>query len=316
MKFSVIIPLFNKAPYVIRALDSVFNQTNQDFEVIVVNDGSTDSGEVLVQEKYGNRINLIKQKNSGVSSARNRGIEESTGEYIAFLDADDYWHFEYLASINQLILSYPELKIFGTSYSQEPLPNKKSDFSLSPKVFGEYFKEAIRNTYFFTSATVYSKDVFSNGLKFDLNLSLGEDLDVLFQAILIYHNALYFPSPMVYYGQEDENSEVSKPHPFERTLFPKIFSYESFGDFDYKNSNQFKDFQIFRNKWVLFNLFQFLEKDSIKVSELLNKTSGKYFFVILFYRLPIYFQKRILKSPFLTSVLRKYLKFCFRYIYS
>mgnify|MGYP003661299564 CR=1 FL=1 len=101
--FSVIIPLYNKKHYVSRAIDSVLNQTFQDFEVIVVNDESTDGGVELVKEKYGEQVHLLNQKNQGVSVARNTGIEQAQFPYIAFLDADDYWHSDFLFWMNSRI---------------------------------------------------------------------------------------------------------------------------------------------------------------------------------------------------------------------
>ena len=88
---SVVIPLYNKEKYIKRAIESVLNQTFQKFEIIVVNDGSTDKSAEIVQNIKDPRIRLINQKNAGVSAARNRGIQEAKYEYIAFLDADDFW---------------------------------------------------------------------------------------------------------------------------------------------------------------------------------------------------------------------------------
>jgi glycosyltransferase involved in cell wall biosynthesis len=93
---SVIIPLYNKGKHVRRALDSVFSQTYKDFEVIVVDDGSSDEGPDIVRKYNDTRLRLIQQDNLGPGAARNRGIRETTGRYAAFLDADDEWLPDFL----------------------------------------------------------------------------------------------------------------------------------------------------------------------------------------------------------------------------
>ena len=91
MKVSIVIPLFNKASYVERALDSIRGQTFNDFEVIVVDDGSTDAGASVVARYSDSRVRLITQSNAGPGPARNAGIAEAIGDLVAFLDADDEW---------------------------------------------------------------------------------------------------------------------------------------------------------------------------------------------------------------------------------
>ena len=97
-RLSVIIPLYNKASYVARALDSVASQSYTNFEVIVVDDGSTDAGAGIAESYQGCGVHLIKQSNAGPGAARNRGLEEAEGEFVAFLDADDEWAPDYLAA--------------------------------------------------------------------------------------------------------------------------------------------------------------------------------------------------------------------------
>ena len=113
---SVVIPLYNKATTIAKALDSVLSQTYQDFEVIVVDDGSTDDGVAVVEQYTDSRIRLIRQANAGVSAARNKGIAEARGEYVAFLDADDEWMPEFLAEIVALQKVFPECRAQATSY--------------------------------------------------------------------------------------------------------------------------------------------------------------------------------------------------------
>ena len=109
---SVIIPLYNKASQIGKTLKGVLNQTYQDFEIIIVNDGSTDKSVEEVNKIDDPRIRLINQPNAGVSAARNRGIKEAHGEFIAFLDADDD-----LASQFTLTKHFPDCTVFASNYS-------------------------------------------------------------------------------------------------------------------------------------------------------------------------------------------------------
>lgn len=116
MMFSVVIPLYNKAAYIALTLHSVAVQTVADYEVIVVDDGSTDDGPQIVQSlsQADPRIRLVRQANAGVSAARNAGIAAAVGEWIAFLDADDWWHPSYLAQQARAIHNYPEVDMVAT----------------------------------------------------------------------------------------------------------------------------------------------------------------------------------------------------------
>lgn len=116
MLFSIIIPLYNKEKYVARAIRSVLGQTNQSFELIIVDDGSTDKGIEVVKYFSDSRIILIQQPNAGVSAARNRGYTYANYDYIAFLDADDEWKPNFLMTIQALIEDFPLAGLYITSY--------------------------------------------------------------------------------------------------------------------------------------------------------------------------------------------------------
>jgi hypothetical protein len=96
MRVSVVVPLYNKARFVQRSIDSILAQQFTDFEIIVVNDGSSDGGEKIAEAITDPRLRLISQPNAGPGAARNRGLAEAHGEYVAFLDADDEWLSNYL----------------------------------------------------------------------------------------------------------------------------------------------------------------------------------------------------------------------------
>jgi len=121
LKVSVIIPLYNKAPYVRRALDSIAAQTFGDFEAIVVDDGSTDDGTRIVGDYPDARFRLISQANAGPGAARNAGLAQACGEFIAFLDADDEWLPNYLdESVRLLESSGSEVASVTCGYIEYP----------------------------------------------------------------------------------------------------------------------------------------------------------------------------------------------------
>lgn len=117
--FSVVIPLYNKADTIVRTLRSVAGQVFRDFEVVVVDDGSKDDGAAVVERFDGlPSLRVIRQKNAGVSAARNNGVAESRGKYIAFLDADDEWKRMFLKEIADAIDVHPEARVLGSGYER------------------------------------------------------------------------------------------------------------------------------------------------------------------------------------------------------
>jgi len=128
LKVSIIIPLYNKAPYVRRALDSIAAQTFADFEAIVVDDGSTDDSAAIVENYSDARFRLIRQSNAGPGAARNMGIAQARGEFIAFLDADDEWLPHYLyESVRLLESSSPEVASVTSGYIEHPSGKSTED---------------------------------------------------------------------------------------------------------------------------------------------------------------------------------------------
>ena len=117
MRFSVIIPLYNRGLYISKALASVLEQSFRDFELIVVDDGSTDDSFQIAQSVLKNadvQHQLIHQENAGVGTTRNNGVLAASGDYICFLDADDWWAPSFLERMDWLIHEYPDAGIYGT----------------------------------------------------------------------------------------------------------------------------------------------------------------------------------------------------------
>lgn len=116
--FSVVIPLYNKEAFIQRALDSVHQQTLVDYEVIVVDDGSTDGSINIVNRYIDARVRVIQQENSGVSVARNKGIAAAKYSWVAFLDADDVWMPDHLEELKKLMNMFPNALLLGTAYKK------------------------------------------------------------------------------------------------------------------------------------------------------------------------------------------------------
>src|SRR5690554_3840739 len=115
---SVVIPLYNKEKSIMNTIQSVLNQTFQDFEIVVINDGSTDKSAEIVEHIKDFRIRLVHQENQGVSAARNRGIKEAKYDWVAFLDGDDWWSDDFLTVLNDLQIKYPDAGIWAGQYVQ------------------------------------------------------------------------------------------------------------------------------------------------------------------------------------------------------
>jgi glycosyltransferase involved in cell wall biosynthesis len=184
MKFSIVIPLYNKERTILRTISSILNQTYQDFEIIVIDDGSTDNSNSLVTSINSPIIKVFHQKNAGVSSARNSGIEHSKNDWIAFIDGDDEWLQDYLENIVTLHNLYPKSRVLATSYYfgnylGTLIPAKLNKFNLTGN-FGamdNYFEVASKSSPpIWSSAVVIHKSELEKINGFPINIKLGEDI--------------------------------------------------------------------------------------------------------------------------------------------
>lgn len=176
---SVVIPLYNKQESIINTIESVLNQTFQKFEIIVVDDGSTDESATKVRNIQDPRIRLISQNNQGVSAARNKGIKEAKYEWIAFLDGDDLWKKNHLEEITKMMNIYPDDKVFVTSFEYSDNRNLfKNERKNSIYRIETYFKEAVKEILIWTSIIVINKHCFNEAGLFKEYLKRGEDVDL------------------------------------------------------------------------------------------------------------------------------------------
>lgn len=209
MRFSVIIPLYNKAEYIERTLDSVFSQTCNDYEVIVIDDGSTDDSFHVASQKGVNHLEcrVIKQENSGVAKTRNRGVEMARGEFVCFLDADDWWEDDFLYEMGNLIDTFPDAGMYGTGFYIV----KNDGMRVAPIGVEIDFQAGYINycqTYARTlcmpitsSSVAIPREVFIEIGGFKSQITLGEDFD-LWVRIALKHKVALVNKPLANYYQD------------------------------------------------------------------------------------------------------------------
>lgn len=221
MFFSVIIPIYNKEKEIKSTLYSVLNQTFSDYEIILVDDGSTDNSISIIKEIQDSRIKFINQKNQGVSAARNTGIKNSSSDYIAFLDADDKWERTYLEEQYKLIHKYPQCNIFATNYyylytSGKKVANKinYSNVIKENGILENYFETAVNSQPpIWTSAVIIKKSQLDAIGGFPVGITSGEDL--LTWAKLAYNNKIAISSKCLStYILREDIELTSKPTRF------------------------------------------------------------------------------------------------------
>jgi glycosyltransferase involved in cell wall biosynthesis len=178
---SVIIPTYNRAFIVKQSVDSVLQQTFGDYEIIVVDDGSTDNtGDVL--KPYGDKIHYDYKKNGGISSARNRGLEIAAGDYIAFLDSDDFWKPEKLEKQMAFFREHPEYGMVATRCLTNTVDRNFTTVSINKRrrygKSGWVYKNLFYRNFIRTSSVVVKKECFEQLGVFDESLPRCEEIDM------------------------------------------------------------------------------------------------------------------------------------------
>ena len=188
--FTIIIPLYNKENFIESTLKSVLNQSFIDFEILIINDGSTDKSEEKVLKFKDTRIHYFYKKNGGVSAARNFGIAKAQSDYITFIDADDYWYPNFLQEMFENIGRFPELRVFSAALevetSKKVIPSSYSIVKTGDCEIVNYFEASFQETVICTSCAVFHKSVFEKTGNFDIQLKSGEDTDMWIRIGLNY----------------------------------------------------------------------------------------------------------------------------------
>ena len=243
--FSVIIPLYNKAPYIAKAIESVLGQTYRDFEVIVIDDGSTDQSLEVAKTFENKSITIISQPNSGVSTARNNGVKIAKHPYICFLDADDWWHPTFLEEMKRLITDFPDAGIYGSGYYIV----KNGQERIAPIGVPQGFERGIIDYCEVYAKTlcmpltsisvVIPKHIFDEEKGFKSQLKFGEDFD-LWIRITLKHKVILVNKSLAYYNQDvDVNNRGVAVHKTYSPVNHFIFNLDYLYDNE-KNNHRLK----------------------------------------------------------------------------
>lgn len=180
--FSIVIPVYNKEKFVSNTLKSVLSQTLTDYEIIIVNDGSTDNSEAIINSFSDKRIRYFLKENEGVAVARNFGIDKANSAFVCFLDADDLWHPDFLKTMHGYIQKFSEQKVFACAIEIETQNKtfpanysiaKKGDFEIV-----DFFDASQKECVLWTSSVVIHKSVFEMVGNFDTKIKKGEDTEL------------------------------------------------------------------------------------------------------------------------------------------
>jgi glycosyltransferase involved in cell wall biosynthesis len=257
--FTVIIPLYNKESFVENAVKSILAQTFQDFEIIIVEDVSTDNSKAVVLPFLSDKIRLIQhKKNKGLSASRNTGIQNASAHFVTFLDADDTWKPNYLEKTHQLIQQFPEAKLFATNYEElyqnnmVIIPKNKAFPSKENVLVPDFFESSLGKPIYCSCSVAIEKSVFETVGYYDESLTFGEDIDFNIRANSQFKLA-YSPTALVTYTLFSENQITNSN--FTNKRVPDFNQYEG-GSTKNPNLKKYLDF----NRYILARNYK-MERD-------------------------------------------------------
>ena len=202
MTVSVVIPAYNSAATITRALESVLTQNRPADEIIVVDDGSADNTHEVIKKFPG--VRYIRQDNQGPAAARNNGVRTANGKYVAFLDSDDYWASDHLKNLSLVLGSNPDLPWAATAYKKHLLDGRERIVRLQAKHYSpgnrvDYFSATPKLHFLSVISTVVSRELFVAAGGFAEKYSRGEDLSLWLRLALVIPVLGYSPEPTAVY---------------------------------------------------------------------------------------------------------------------
>lgn len=185
--FSIVVPAYNAAQFINRSIDSILRQKDENFEIIVVDDGSEDDTIDIIKNIINDKIRVVSQKNTGVSGARNTGISMAKGDYICFLDADDVYYENHLSVLHEMIIENPEEVFFVTGFRNILLSGKTQDILVAYEDSKSHvevdFYDVVRRhgTFYNTNCFCVKKAIFKQIGMFEIGVAQGEDTDMWYR---------------------------------------------------------------------------------------------------------------------------------------
>lgn len=278
---SVVIPLYNKEKAVRATLESVLAQTYTDYEIVIVNDGSTDNSVAVCEDiinsltpSFDNSLRIFSKPNGGVSSARNFGVEKSRGEYVAFLDGDDLWEPMYLEEAAKLIQDFSGAAIYGLGLGSMTNGEKHP----APEFVPVGYRGVVSNLWdnpntmlaWTSSSTICPRELL---LKTPANTRLthGEDLDQWLR-LMLQGEAVFYNKTLAYYVKDAENRAMYKMPPIERHIVSVLGDYAEVR----KRNPQFK--RAFDTQMIYFlylYMFTPYKKEAQRLARLLDYSQLK-----------------------------------------
>jgi glycosyltransferase involved in cell wall biosynthesis len=301
--FSVIVPLYNKEAYIVETLRSIMNQSCEDFELIVVDDCSTDNSLNLVKSLQIPNIQIICHKtNKGLSTTRNTGTLQAKGELITMIDADDRWHHDFLSVIAKMVVDFPKASIFGTGFNEIYSNGKKiwakPKLTLSKEnssfMICDFFKNSLGMPLYCMSSVAYKKTALEGVEGFDENIKYSEDIDFFIKINLKYSSAYHcaplsnvrvgsfgqmtvaklshqhLPDLDKYEAENAQNTSFVKYINFKRYMY--AMRYRQSGEHGHfykirKNTNKqmltFRQIILLHSPKLIYNFIRFVKKQAL-----------------------------------------------------
>jgi glycosyltransferase involved in cell wall biosynthesis len=266
---SIVIPLFNKAQTIKRSIESIQNQSFAEYEVLIVNDGSTDNSldsavEAIAED---DRFKIIEQSNQGVSVARNTGVKHSKYKYIAFLDGDDEWNSRYLEEMVNSTEAFPDAVMFcaaGVVKDEVTTHERIAEIYNNKTLQVDFFENP--HVFFHISATVVKKEAFLNVNGFTPGMVANEDYELSFK-LAMTGNVVYVGKKLCVYWGDDPNQATKRNrakqeiHPDKIMRLLKIHNFAK----QIEVSKNFYIFEAYEIRHIILSLLKSNNKLELKL---------------------------------------------------